>query len=76
MRFSHFSAAVAALLPLSVVAVPTDDYSKRSCPSDATSYCPCVCSPDEDTRESLFKAFNDQLWSGDATGGNYILVEI
>jgi len=71
MGFKHVFAVAATLLPLAAVAIPTSQapaHHKRTCPSNVESYCPSVCDPDAATLESLFKAYNTQLFSGDVAG--------
>jgi len=65
MFFSRAFAVAAALLPLSAVA--STAAKRDSCPSDASSYCPSVCTPDADTQLSLFKAFTNQLFTGNVS---------
>jgi len=71
MVFKHVFAVAATLLPLAAVAIPASQapaHHKRTCPSNAESYCPSVCDPDTATLESLFKAFNAEFFSGDIAG--------
>jgi len=70
MFFSRAFTIAACLLPLSAVASPTgllDDRNLR-CPSNPSSFCPNVCSPDETTLLSLFKDFTQELFAGNAQG--------
>jgi predicted SnoaL-like aldol condensation-catalyzing enzyme len=67
MFFSRVFTIAAALLPLSAVASPTSQPDNRN-PRNPSSLCPSVYNPDPYTLLNNFKAFNTQLFSGDAAG--------